>query len=281
MLAFPFAGNFRGVFDGEVISILPNGKRKCKYDDSEIKLHTVAELRKYYTTTHVHSNEEQDNADTESREDAEVLDITDVDNDSEIAEEEITEQRPKLSGKYFKELVELSLAELESRPTAKEAFIKSIAHPINIVQDRFRGLQLDGRNVAVKQHPTDKDVKALETALRTFDPDYDPAIRNMARLKKMSMLHELLNDKRHVQCTEYTFEIRICGENDCNICMRFGRSIRTPNVGKLRKKVLQYLTMPITNPDDEEHFLSAEDAEKVVVAKKMSIEDQMKFLPGI
>jgi hypothetical protein len=183
---------------------------------------------------------------------------------------------------YFKELVKLSLAELKSRPTAKEAFIKSIAHPINIVQERFRGLQLDGRNVAVKEHPTDKDVKALETALRAFDPDDDPAIRNMAGLKKMSMLHELLNDKRHVQRTEYTFEIIICGKNDCNICMWFGRSIRTPNVGKLRKKVLQYLTMPkLLIPMTRNISCLQKDAEKVVVAKKMSIDDQMKFLPDI
>jgi hypothetical protein len=48
-VGFPFCRKFRGggVFDSEVISILPNGKRKCKYDDGKIKLHTVAELRKY------------------------------------------------------------------------------------------------------------------------------------------------------------------------------------------------------------------------------------------
>jgi hypothetical protein len=118
-VGFPFCKKFcgAGVFDGEVIiSILPNGKRKCNYDDGETKLHTLAELRKYYLKRLVFIQ-------MKSR----IMPIQKVmkmQRSSTSPRLTMTQRSRRkrlpnngpnfLASKYFKELVKLSLAELKS-----------------------------------------------------------------------------------------------------------------------------------------------------------------------
>ena len=49
-------------------------------------------------------------------------------------------------------------------------------YPINLVEERFERLNLDGRPVEFIPYPGDNDLKVLIDAIVEFDYDFDPNI---------------------------------------------------------------------------------------------------------
>ena len=78
--------------------------------------------------------------------------------------------------------------------------------------------------------------------------------------------------------TDYTFELRLCGESGCTLCPT--RTVRTPETGdgKLRRNVLRFLALPINDPTNKDKFLSPEEARRRVDAG-MTRAEQLKSLP--
>eukprot|EP00978_Attheya_sp_CCMP212_P025217 scaffold80767_cov35-Attheya_sp.AAC.1 len=96
------------------------------------------------------------------------------------------------------------------------------------MSDRFERLRLDGRPVEVKPWPGNDsfEVRRLHNALLDYDQDYNPEYHKSTDLKKMKCLYNLLEDPNHCQVTDYTFELRVCGDQDCELFPN--RGIRTP-----------------------------------------------------
>eukprot|EP00957_Ditylum_brightwellii_P136337 10397777-Ditylum_brightwellii.AAC.1 len=73
---------------------------------------------------------------------------------------------------------------------------------------------------------------------------------------------ELINCSKHCQFSDYHIELQLCGDDECAICERIGRKVRTPetNDGLLRQWALQFHTLPINDDCHPGKFLSFEDA---------------------
>ena len=99
--------------------------------------------------------------------------------------------------------------------------------------------------------------------------------------KKMPVIFELFNDKKHCCCSEYMFQLRLCGEEGCTLCARIGRGVRTLTTANnaLRQYALSFVNLPVSNPKDNEDYLSPEDTAKRIINKKMSHDDVQNFLP--
>jgi hypothetical protein len=96
----------------------------------------------------------------------------------------------------------------------------------------------------------------------------------------MPLLLELLNDEQHVRSSQYHFEIRLCGENNCDLCKRFGRSVKVPaEAPELREKVLEFHCLPIQDPLDKDKFLPYDEARDTIKRKKMTLKEQLDSLP--
>jgi hypothetical protein len=61
------------------------------------------------------------------------------------------------------------------------------------------------------------DVQRLHDALLDYDHDYNPEYYKSTYLKKMKHLYNLLGDPNHCQVTDYTFKLRVCGDQDCEL----------------------------------------------------------------
>mmetsp|Transcript_23791 Transcript_23791/g.40673 ORF Transcript_23791/g.40673 Transcript_23791/m.40673 type:complete len:86 (+) Transcript_23791:232-489(+) len=75
----------------------------------------------------------------------------------------------------------------------------------------------------------------------------------------MPLLKKFLTCKRHFRRTEYTVEFRLCVQSRCDICSKIGRTVRTPNVEvdgvNLQDEVLRFMTLPVPNKNDDNHYL--------------------------
>ena len=77
-------------------------------------------------------------------------------------------------------------------------------------------------------YPKIDGLEILYDKLKECDPDYDPNIRSKSNLKKMSLLMEFLSCPKHF--SGYMLEYHLCGEVDCTICVRIGRTMKTPGI---------------------------------------------------
>ena len=51
------------------------------------------------------------------------------------------------------------------------------------------------------------------------------------------------------------------------------------NGKNLQKEMLEWLPLPIPNPDDKNHYLSPSEATDIMKSKNMSFDDLFKHLP--
>jgi len=120
--------------------------------------------------------------------------------------------------------------------------------------------------------------------LKRFGENYDTRIRNKAGLKKMKMIEGLLQSEDHCRITDFTFELRLCGKNGCDLCLSIGRNVRTPEVninGKnLREEILDWMVLPVLDPDDSNHYLSTEVARKLIKSKPITFTELKEMIPN-
>ena len=143
---------------------------------------------------------------------------------------------------------------MESRPSGRKAYVSEISVPIEQISNRFGRIYVDGLPVHNHARPSLRSVNALHEVLRAYDKYYDPNIRTRSQLSRMPNLKQLL-ESNHVQESEYSFEIRKCEEEDCDICKNIGRVVRIPCVDAQRK-ALRFINLPIPNPMEKEHYIS-------------------------
>ena len=295
-IGYKFVKYFRRCpFSGKVIDILPNEKRKCKFCDGAIHMYTLNQIQAYgkHQGSHNRNGDDDNNSigrscgsssDDDDSTANKVNNTEDLDNDNDNANDEVqVEKGPTTSGKYVRKLLNIPLSELQARPSAREAFDDAIGPSIATVADRFKQLSIDGRPIVVREYPSETEVKLLTDALVAYDPEYSRDNRSKAQLKKMPFINEFFSSDDNFRATPYSLEFRLCDKNECSICRRVGRQIRTPLTanGELRNEVLRWLDNPI--PDvkkDTRHYLSPEDTREYIESKKPSIEDQRKHLPA-
>eukprot|EP00957_Ditylum_brightwellii_P009888 746249-Ditylum_brightwellii.AAC.1 len=75
----------------------------------------------------------------------------------ETGEEDHQEHVPSLSGIYLCKMLSVPLEELKARPSAKDAYTKAMAKPIEIIPNWFRQLSIDKRNISVGNYPGEKE----------------------------------------------------------------------------------------------------------------------------
>ena len=76
-----------------------------------------------------------------------------------------------------------------------ESFKNSMAPPIDVVEDIFRSLNIDGNPIEVRKYSKEAYPKVLMDALLCFDYGYRYYIKSKAELKNMHLLHEFLLSK--------------------------------------------------------------------------------------
>jgi hypothetical protein len=62
------------------------------------------------------------------------------------------------------------------------------------------------------------DVQRLHNDLLDYDHDYNLDYYKSTDLKKMKILCNLLGHPNHCQVIDYTFKLRVCGDQDCELC---------------------------------------------------------------
>ena len=154
--------------------------------------------------------------------------------------------------------------------------------PQKRLEDTFSKLDLEGRPVQVIPFMTEEDCGIITDALKQFDLCYDPQYRAKSQLKKMPGIAEFMNSKEHCRVTDYSLEFRLCGITGCHICKKVGRSVRKPDVDinglNLRAEVLRFMTLPIPNKDDSEHYLPAALAREHTETNNLTLDDLKKFI---
>ena len=160
------------------------------------------------------------------------------------------------------------MKDLLNRPSSRDAYNSAMDYPKKMIEKRFSELTLDNRPVVVHDYASKNDVDRIHDALTTFDPDFRVKYRSKSQLKKMPWIQKLLESSDHCRQTPYTFELRLCGKDGCNICARINRTPRTPNVmvnGKnLRAETIRWLDLPIPNPSDGDHYSPHKEAWKMI-----------------
>ncbi|OEU10421.1 hypothetical protein FRACYDRAFT_247516 [Fragilariopsis cylindrus CCMP1102] len=160
------------------------------------------------------------------------------------------------NGVHLTKLLKIPLDELEARTTAKVAFSKAIAPSMDIVTDRFKSLDIDGRNIEVRKWPNLQDVELLTDVLQNYDPNFSRDIRSKAQLNRMPIIEDFLSSKEHFRETDYCLEFKLYGDINCIICKRIGRTVRTPTTtnGNLRNEVTRYLDLPILDSNRKKNI---------------------------
>ena len=175
------------------------------------------------------------------------------------------------------------LQELKDRPTAHESFSSAMQYPIDILEGRVGNLQLDGKDNTVLPFAKLPGCNRITGALKGFDSCYDEKYRSKSQLSKMPGIAEFLNDPDHTRMTPYSLEFRLCGKDNCRLCEKVGRSVRTPDVEvngrNLREEVLRFNTLPVENENDDEHFLPPPDAREHIDTNNLTVEDLTKIIP--
>ena len=102
------------------------------------------------------------------------------------------------SGKYFKELKNISPDEVKIRPSGRKDYGSAMAVPIEQISNRFVRIYVYLRPVQNHAWPILESVNGLHEVLKAYDKDYDPNIWTMIQLSRMSNLKWLL-ESNHVQ----------------------------------------------------------------------------------
>lgn len=305
-VGYKFINKLKGQwFNGEVVRILHNEKRVCKYNDDKHRQHNLSKLEKY--SKYVNSDgvqfddEDEDMGEDDSEDD--IVDIVDAAAEHEVADIVETEaiapapapaKAPQaLSGGLLKKLTRVPfgktlpqhLAELKAQRPAREEYANSMDYPIDIIKQRFGRLDLDGRPVEVMKYAEERDVQILIDALTDFDPDYSVDHRSKTQLKKMPIIARFLSCPNHCRTTDFTFELRMCGVDGCGLCARFKRKIRTPDVvvngRNLRQETIRWLDLPMPDPSNKDHFLSPVDAREYIDTNAVTFETLKKCMPDV
>lgn len=194
-------------FSGRVIRILPSGKLKCRFDeDNREYTYTLEEVQSFAQNKVVlQSNAKEDDHDGSDDKDENTIEVeSDDDNEEDDIDGKKTPTKVT-SGKYFHQLVKLGLNqslqdridELQSRPTAMEAFTSAMQYPQKILKKCYEALEVDGRKVTVLAYPTEENVVSLHELLKHYDPSYSENYRSKGDLKRMPLINEFLSDKDH------------------------------------------------------------------------------------
>ncbi|KAL7528556.1 hypothetical protein ACHAXR_004151 [Thalassiosira sp. AJA248-18] len=164
--------------------------------------------------------------------------------------------------------------ELKSRSSAASTYSEAMEYPLSQVEDIMGSLVNDGsgREVVVMKYATGEDVKVLTNLLTRYEPRFDVKYRSMSQLKNMPWIEKFLHSEEHCRKTAFTLEYQLCG-------------VRTPDVDvggyNLRAEVPRWMDLPVPNPSDKDHYLSATEAWSYIDKKNISLETLKKFIPTV
>ena len=273
-------GPLSEAFDGTVTKITAKGKRQCAFNDGDKITYKLDDIRKFSKIQYIqqYSDDSDDSDDGDDSDDVNnngnngTTFDSDSDNASSIGNKADDSDDDSIvetisNGVYLTKLLKIPLVELEARTTAKVAFSKAMAPSMDTVTDRFKSLDIDGRNIEVRKWPNRQDVELLTDVLQNYDPNFSRDIRSKAQLNRMPIIKDFLSSKEHFRETDYCLEFKLCGDINCIICKRIGRAVRTPTTtnGNLRNEVTRYLDLPILDSNrKKEHFLSPELTRKYI-----------------
>ena len=110
---------------------------------------------------------------------------------------------------------------------------------------------MEGRPVEVSHKVTPQSVAKFHETLKQMDENYNSKIRSSSDCSKIPVLNSFLES--HCVLTPYSFSVRKCGDDDCNLCS----PIRCPDLHK--EVVFQRQPTPRLNPMRGGHFYSREE----------------------
>ena len=156
---------------------------------------------------------------TEESDELDEISVDEVDDNIDCIVEEI------MTGTYLKKLVKRGKGQLVKdriqvlilRSTTLERFCKSLSHPLKMMKDQFKQLNLENSPVQVMSYDNPLNIVELTDALTDFDPDYDPEASKKTHFNKISLINDFTKSSDHYRITEYTFEYLIHGKHSCDI----------------------------------------------------------------
>ena len=157
-----------------------------------------------------------------------------------------------------------------------------MAYPISQIEKRFAKATLENKPVKVIDWATSSEVQEIINVLKEIDPGYDIVIRSWGNFKShMPVLYEFF--KTHVFHHDYMTEISICDKDDCQVCRKFGKSLRTPHVkdGLSHYTLLRRMDRPVNDPGNPGHFVPASKTSAFIAEKRMSFDQLKKELPPL
>ena len=240
----------RYYFNGEVIRILGDEKRICRFNDGEHHSYSLAKLEKFSKERNddgVDLDDDDDSIDDDDNCEANAEDAVDP-MDDDVVVSANPEPVEVLAGRLLQKLTRVPfdksldehLQDLKDRPSAREAWTSAIAYPKRFIDDRFGRLELEGRPVEVMEYADDEHTKIIVDALKKWG--WDSKYKSKSQLSKMPEIEEFFNSPEHCRKTDFSFELRLCGVVGCRLCAKI-RSVRTPDVDvngyNLRQEVLR------------------------------------------
>ena len=154
-------------------------------------------------------------------------DPIEVDDDGDGEEYEV-QSVEVLSGILLKNLTRVPLGkgladhiqDLKERPSGWEVYAKEMSYPQKIVEHILSRLELEGSRVEVMEYATKENVQILLDSLSEFDLDLSVNYHTKYQLQKMPIIYAFLTSLEHCRITEFTFELSMCGNEECTIYAR-------------------------------------------------------------
>jgi len=257
-------------YNGEVVDVRIDGKRKCKYNvGSRTYIRTLERIQELSEVYHGNSEEKE---------------YLDEETDEDLDDEEETPYTKKPSaekathGRFFRKLLRLSLNELKSHQTARSAFAQAMKYPVEVLEERFSKVTLDGKPGKVIPWSSDAEEQEIYDLLKRIDSGFDPSIRSWGQFKsKMPILYEFF--KKHVRHHDYLTEWTICELSDCVVCRKFGNGLRIPNTPLAHYTLLRPMDRPVNDRANKGHFVPAGKTAGYIEEKKFTFEKLKAELP--
>ena len=98
------------------------------------------------------------------------------------------------------------------------------------MEQRFSHIEIEGRHVEVMEYSTKEHVQIFMDSLSDFDPYFSVNYRKKSQLRKMPIIHSFLTSPEHCRITEFTFVLRMCGNEVCTLCALIKLKAFTTNV---------------------------------------------------
>ena len=147
-----------------------------------------------------------------------------------------------------------------SRNMSRAYFDAATKYPMNLVEERFKRLNMDAQTVEVITYPVGNNLKVLSDTHVEFDPYFDPNIRSKSQISKMPQILELLVRPENCRLSDYALQYRLCKKEGYNICVRIGRRIINPDIDlgvyNIREEVLRWIEFTVNNTMEKDHFLT-------------------------